>query len=129
VILDTKGNVFGGFTPVKWESRTESPWTKEDDSLKSFLFTLRNPHNMPARKFALKPEEKYAAIGCSAMYGPWFGGSVVELIIGDACNKAHPNVTQLGHSYVNDTGLHERIVFTGVCEFNVEEIEVFEITA
>jgi hypothetical protein len=25
---------------------------------KSFLFTLKNPHNIPARKFALKPEDQ-----------------------------------------------------------------------
>jgi hypothetical protein len=46
VISDTKGNIFGGFTPVEWESRTpNSEWDgfnclKADDSLKSFLFTL-----------------------------------------------------------------------------------------
>jgi hypothetical protein len=52
VILDTKGNIFGGFTPLEWESRASWPFNKGDDSLKSFLFTLKNPHNMTARKFA-----------------------------------------------------------------------------
>jgi hypothetical protein len=28
VISDTDGNVFGGFTPVKWESRVESEWRR-----------------------------------------------------------------------------------------------------
>jgi hypothetical protein len=37
VILDTKGNIFGGFTPVEWESPTVNPDHKADDSLKSFL--------------------------------------------------------------------------------------------
>jgi hypothetical protein len=46
VILDTEGNIFGGFTPVEWESRTSSPWCKADDSLRSFVFTLKNPHNI-----------------------------------------------------------------------------------
>jgi hypothetical protein len=59
VILDTKGNIFGGFTPVEWESRPSSYW-KADDSLKSFLFTLKNPHNIPAMRFALKPEKRAA---------------------------------------------------------------------
>jgi hypothetical protein len=63
VILDTKGNIFGGFTPVEWESRTprrswdDSNCWKWDDSLNSFLFTLKNPHNVPARRFALKNEK------------------------------------------------------------------------
>jgi hypothetical protein len=39
VILDTKGNIFGGFTPVAWES--SSHWTcKADYSQKNFFFTL-----------------------------------------------------------------------------------------
>jgi hypothetical protein len=62
VILDTDGNIFGGFTPVEWESRYGE---KADPSLMSFLFTLKNPHNVPARRFALKAEKKNKAISCS----------------------------------------------------------------
>jgi hypothetical protein len=54
VILDTKGNIFGGFTRQKWESpvlnwrqKTEKDFLKTDHSLKSFLFTLKNPHDIP----------------------------------------------------------------------------------
>jgi hypothetical protein len=64
LILNTKGNIFGGFTPVEWESRkwnkkreSEGNSWKADPSLKSFLFTLKNPHNIPARRFALKAEK------------------------------------------------------------------------
>jgi hypothetical protein len=61
VILDTKGNIFGGFTPVEWRSG----WRyRADDSQKSFLFTLKNPHNIPARRFVLKAKEKRHAICC-----------------------------------------------------------------
>jgi hypothetical protein len=62
IILDTDGNVFGDFTPVKWELRTGYPWSKGDDSLQSFLFTLRNPYGVPPRKFALNKERKEYAI-------------------------------------------------------------------
>jgi hypothetical protein len=58
LIQDTEGNIFGGFTPVQWESGThdkrasqrlwKSNCCKADPSLKSFLFTLKNPHNFPA---------------------------------------------------------------------------------
>jgi hypothetical protein len=61
VILDTKGNIFGGFTPVEWDSTS---WYKADASLKSFLFTLKNPQNIPGRRFALKAEKKKQAIYC-----------------------------------------------------------------
>jgi hypothetical protein len=64
VILDTKGNIFGGFTPVEWESGSDF---KADDSLKSFIFTLKNPHNIPAKRFALKTVRKHRALYCDSM--------------------------------------------------------------
>jgi hypothetical protein len=73
LILDTKRNVFGGFTPVEWDSSNS---LKADDSLRSFLFTLKNPHNIPARRFALKAERKGEAISCSSMCGLYFGGDI-----------------------------------------------------
>jgi hypothetical protein len=63
VILDTNGNIFGCFTPVEWELPHQGK-LKADASLKSFLFTLKNPHNVPARRFALKAEKKNEAINC-----------------------------------------------------------------
>jgi uncharacterized coiled-coil protein SlyX len=115
VILDTKGNIFGGFTPVEWESRTSGPYEKADDSLKSFVFTLKNPHNIPARRFALKAEMKQRAIFCNSKYCPHFNAIWIK----DNCNASANSGSSLGTTYINDTGLHECIV---------EEIEVFEIT-
>jgi hypothetical protein len=48
VILETKGNIVGGFTPVAWESNC---LIKSDSTLRSFLFTLRNPYNIAAKRF------------------------------------------------------------------------------
>jgi hypothetical protein len=69
VILDTEGNIFGGFTPVQWESRVwsrkyddQSNCWKADDSLKSFIFTPKNLHNIPARRFASKAKQKHGEI-------------------------------------------------------------------
>jgi hypothetical protein len=134
VILDTEGNIFGGFTPVEWESLV---WNgtyfinintfKADDSLKSFVFTLKNPHNFPERRFALKAEKKDRAILCNSEYGPAFGGDGGVIVYGN-CNANTDNCTLLGPTYINDTGLNNDIVFTGSLEFRVTEIEVFEIT-
>jgi hypothetical protein len=128
VILDTEGNIFGGFTPVEWESRTSSPWCKADDSQKSFLFTLKNPHNIPARRFALKAKKKSEAIYCDSGAGPIFGGYPCDIYVSDDCNANTRSSTSLGISYTNDTGLDARVVFTGSENFRVKEIEVFEIT-
>jgi hypothetical protein len=127
VILDTKGNIFGGFTPVEWDFN--SGW-KADDSLKSFVFTLKNPHNIPARKFALRAEMKHQAICCNATLGPCFGGVPgCDIAVSRDCNRDNMNWTDLDAVYTNDTGLGRKIVFTGSKHFQAKEIEVFEITA
>jgi hypothetical protein len=126
VILDTKGNIFGGFTPLEWESRTSWPYFKADDSLKSFLFTLKTPHNIPSSRFALKAEMKHKAIGCYSGCGPWFGD--YDIVVSDNCDANTGSFTSLGYTYTNDTGLLEFIVFAGSKNFQVKEIEVFEIT-
>jgi hypothetical protein len=73
VILDTDGNIFGGFTPVEWESRkwngntgSENNLPKADPSLKVFLFTLKNPYNLPARRFGLIAGRKHTTIYCDS---------------------------------------------------------------
>jgi hypothetical protein len=48
------GKDFRGFTPGEWVSSLSG--SKADLSLKSFVFTLKNPHNFPAKKCMLKPE-------------------------------------------------------------------------
>jgi hypothetical protein len=124
VILDTNGNIFGGFTPVKWESSKKGKG-KADPSLKSFLFTVKNPHNFPARRFALKVEKKHEAIRCDSKRGPDFDDMTVE----DNCNTNTDSLTgTFGSTYTNDTGLDEEIFFTGSKDFEVKEIEVFEIS-
>jgi hypothetical protein len=130
LIEDTNGNIFGGFTPLEWESRKsnkkggkENNCWKADPSLKSFLFTLTNPHNVPARMFALKAEGKDLAISCHSEYGPCFN----NIGVSNNCNAKSNNVTWLGLCYTNDTGLDAYTVFTGSKAFQVKEIEMFEI--
>jgi hypothetical protein len=122
VILDTNGNIFGGFTPVKWGFGDS--W-KADDSLKSFLFTLKNPHNIPPRKFALKAEEKHRAIACDSTRGPWFDCSIAILDKGDSHVD---NTGSIGHAYNNNSGRDGGTLFTGSGRFQLQEIEVFELT-
>jgi hypothetical protein len=132
--LDRKGNIFGGFTPPKWESLK---WNgkagkadnraKSDDSQKSFIFTLKNRYNVDERRFALKTEEKWRAICCAAELGPCFGYGGCDICVSDHCN-ANTGSYGFGHTYTNDTGLDGDTVFTGSQDFQVKEIEVFDIT-
>jgi hypothetical protein len=122
LILDTAGNIFGGFTPVEWESGRHS---KADPSLKSFLFTLKNPHNFPASKFALKAKRKDHALYCGSSMGPDF----TDIGVSDNCNtNAGSYTSNFGDAYANDTGIAGFNFFTGSRNFTVKEIEVFEIT-
>jgi hypothetical protein len=131
LIADTDGNAFGGFTPVKWENNCG--W-KGDDSLRSFLFTLRNPHGVPPRKFALKAEKKQYAICCSSAFCAGFGNNYngwCEIAVSDTCNANRGSYTQIGTlwrdtTYANDTTF--KYFLTGAEKFTVKEIEVFEIT-
>jgi hypothetical protein len=127
VILDTNGNIFGGFTPVEWESPL-SPQSKTDDSLKSFVFTLTNPNNVDPRKFVLKTAKKHRAIGCDSRMGPHFD----DIRVFDQCNRNVDNYTSaFGYTYTNDTGIGGKPGFntllTASGYFKVSEIEVFEI--
>jgi hypothetical protein len=128
VILDTDGNIFGGFTPVEWESRDSQDsanWFKADPSLKSFLFTLKNPHNVAERRFALNATEMDRAINCDSRWSPCFR----DIGVRDNGNANTWSYTcYFGTSYINDTRLDGRTFFTGSQMFKVKEIEIFEIT-
>jgi hypothetical protein len=127
VILDTKGNIFGGYTPLTWESRdwdekqsVECPYLKCDDSLKSFVFTVKNPSGIAPRRFPLKEDWKEWAIFTTPDHSPVFGSFPADFSV-----TRHS--TELGSSYLNDTGLDGKTVLTGSPEFSIKEIEVFEI--
>jgi hypothetical protein len=124
--MDINGNIFGGFTPVKWESPT-SNYTKGDDSLRSFILTLKNPHSVPPRKFALKPEQKQYAIYSHSKHGPDFGDNCLSVL--DNSNASTNSRTgYFGDQYDSISGRREGDFLTGSTHFTVKEIEVFEIT-
>jgi hypothetical protein len=125
VILDTDGNIFGGFTPVEWESPEKSKY-KADPSLKSFLFVLKNPDKVQARRFVLKAEKKETAIYCASNRGPSFN----DIGVSSDCNTNDSSYTYcFGDTYTNDTGLDKNTFFTGSKRLKVKEIEIFEIIA
>jgi hypothetical protein len=121
VIETTKGYIFGGFTPVAWDSSNSY---KSDSSEQSFLFTVKNPRGSEFRKFCLKDSSK--AIHCHSSNGPLFGSNR-DLAVYDDCTGSKGGYTSLGGAYINDTGIKNDEVFTGECYYSVKEIEVFTI--
>jgi hypothetical protein len=73
----------------------------------------------------LKTTEKHRAIACDSNSAPWFNGAI---LVRDNCNSHAGNFGKIGLYYINDTGLDEKMIFTGSQHFQVQEIEVFEIT-
>jgi hypothetical protein len=122
IILTTKGFIFGGFTPVAWDSSNDY---KADISQKSFVFSLKNPHKSEAKKFSIS--NLSYAIYCNSSAGPTFGRGF-DIAVANNCNGNTNSYTSLGNAYVNDTGIAATKVFTGEQSFQVKEIEVFEIS-
>jgi hypothetical protein len=122
LILTTKGFIFGGFTPIAWNSKNE--WG-QDKSQQSFLFSIKNARNSEPKSFPLVNSK--CTILCHPSYGPTFGGGA-DIGLRDRCNENTNSSTNLGGSYRNDTGLDGKQVFTGEQYFQVKDIEVFSIT-
>jgi hypothetical protein len=113
---------------VEWDS-TSFPERniygfKADPSLKSFLFALKNPHNVPAPRFPLKAEYKDKAI----IYHPSHSPDFQDITVFNSCNAHNKSSMHPGHNYTNDARLGGSTLFTGSHNFQVKEIEVFEIT-
>jgi hypothetical protein len=121
LISSTNDCIFGGFTPLTWSSR--GSWVS-DPSLTSFIFTIKNPHNLPARIF--KQKQEVNAIYDDSSYGPLFGYGHDLSVYGQwqSPNNCH---STLGTTYTNDTGLAGNEVLTGAQYFAVKEIEVFGV--
>jgi hypothetical protein len=89
-----------------------------------FLFTLRNPHGVPPRKFMLREEKKQSAIWCDFRRGPVFG--MCCILVSDNCNEDRDSFIRHSRGvYTNNTAFED--IFTGAEKFTVKEIEVFEI--
>jgi hypothetical protein len=123
IILTTAGYVFGGFTPIAWDSSSSY---KIDNTGKSFLFSLKNPRNSEPKIFPLSNPSN--SIYCHPSWGPTFGGNH-DIYVAPNCDQNTSSYTNLGYSYKNDTGIAGGKVFTGEQYFQVKEIEVFSISS
>jgi len=119
VIKSSEGWMFGGFTTQSWSG---NPVWKKDPQ--AFIFTLTNPHNIPATKFSIKDGEQQHAIYVHGGYGPTFGlGHDIHIINNSNTNtNSHTNP----HSYHDTTGKGITL-FTGSRHFTSWDIEVYTI--
>jgi hypothetical protein len=91
LIRTTKDFIFGGYTPLSWDSMDKY---KADSSHRSFVFTITDSHNLISRKFGLKPDySQYAILGNSS-YGPIFGDGH-PICVCDNCSTCNNNYTKI----------------------------------
>jgi hypothetical protein len=124
LIIDTRNNIFGGFTSAKWPV-VKQVKLAEDSNMNSFLFTIRNPYGIPPTIFPIRPEEKAKAIS----YGPSDAFNFGEYDI-SVFGNGHQRVsftTGFGRCYQNTTGIEGSCVFTGSYSFIIQEIEMFQV--
>jgi hypothetical protein len=121
IIFTTDGFIFGGFTPVAWDSSNSY---KPDNTRKSFVFSVKNPHNIEFKSFVVQSSSY--AIYCNGGHGPTFGNGY-DIYVATNCNANNSSSTRLGCAYPNVTDIGERQIFTGQQNFMVKEIEVFTI--
>jgi hypothetical protein len=122
LISTTNDCIFGGYTPVAWSSEGGHA---SDMSMESFIFTIKNPHNLPARIF--KQKQGILAAYHISSYGPTFGNGC-DFYVCDRCRDSNSSYSNFGSTYTNDTGIAGKEVLTGAYNFTVVEIEVFEVT-
>jgi hypothetical protein len=135
LIVATNGSVFGGFTPVPWDSAGLGPdytWYRMDSSKRSFIFTLKNPRAIAPRRFSLKPSEDDGAVASRGFFEDWSGlfafGGGHDIGICENCNANDTSSSNVGNTYANDTTVAGDRLLAGSRNFRVREIEVFELT-
>jgi hypothetical protein len=122
VIKATKsGNIFGGYTEATWDGQEIA---KRDEN--AFIFSLVNKENSPLKVNVAKVEN---AIACYPEYGPIFGfdsDAEDDLSIYD-----DSGISDFGGSYIIENypkySTNARSFLAGSFQFNVKEIEVFQV--
>ena len=120
IIQSNNNYLFGGYTSIPWTS---------DESYKAdttaFIFTLKNPDNIPPTKYLINPNSTSTAVYHSSSYGPTFSGGH-DIYLANSSNANNSSYTNFPHSYIDTTG-KGNATFTGAKNFTASDIEVFKL--
>jgi hypothetical protein len=121
IIEDTENNIFGAYSAVSWSS-PESPQYFPDYSQSSFLFTVKNPHQLKPMKFPLKADKIQEAIFFSKEFGPVFGAGH-DFLMTDMSTVSFANSSYEIPSEIE----FQELVFANRTTVDVLEMEVWKI--
>jgi hypothetical protein len=130
ILVETTGGwIFGGYAHCKWPAN-HVEWAG-DPSQKSFLFTLKNPHNIPARRFGMASTRQAYVLQMYTSGSPivWMGSSgAIALMTGCSASAVSHNRGFAGtdSTFVNDSGHDGKTLFTGSETYTVKAVEIFE---
>jgi hypothetical protein len=120
VVRSSNGFVFGGYAAAAWN--TNGAYFQSSGNA-SFVFTLKNPHNIPPTRYNCKNAN--AELFGNESFGPVFGGGH-DLRVANNSNAGDESWCNLGLGF-NDTNGHGTATFTGKQKFQVGEYEVFAV--
>jgi hypothetical protein len=118
-LILAEGYLFGGYTSTNWKNTRKEIWSRDPSA---FLFTLTNPHQIPATKYPIKSPGGNA-IRSWAERGPTFGE--YEICIYLDSNKNRQSYFSFPKNYCDTTGMGVE-TFTGTRHFQTSEIEMYK---
>ena len=115
LVKTTKNKIFGGFTPLNWDSTSGS---KNDETNQTFIFSIDL-----MKKYDMINKEKLA-INCNKKYGPYFGGRdfSIELNMKECSTYANSATNFLSNNNLELTGSRGNDE-----SVNIEDFEVFKV--
>ncbi|XP_045169930.2 interferon-induced protein 44-like [Mercenaria mercenaria] len=125
VLYNAKGSVYGGYSPMSWNSSSNS----NSSCTEAFLFQLYHNGNRKATKFELKPGQYYNAVYNNVEYGPIFGGGYDLKTFSSNVNRSgsdfHLNGSaNFGYTYEMH-GIGANDIHNG--DLHVTELEVYKV--
>ena len=123
VIKSTGGYVFGGYADLPWASSGQ--WLSSSNA---FIFALQYPSGVAPVKMPLTQAPHSNAMYDHSSYGPTFGfGHAIH--VADNANSNSNSYNNAGHASQLPAGQSAQTFFTGACNFQAAEIEVFRVTS
>ena len=117
-----KGNIFGGYCPISWNSN--NVWQSVPEA---FIFTLTNIYNIEPTKFK-RTNDQYGVYFCSNN-GPWFGkcSNIGFYLDYSQNNNCYSHFGQSGYISYEDSLGKGKSIFTGDLNNNNKYYKIIEI--
>ena len=118
LVKTTKNKIFGGFTPLNWDSAQSD---KKDEKNETFIFSL----NL-MKKYDMIKKEK-GAIHCNKNNGPYFGGQAARDFSIESNMKKGETYANGYSNFLSNQNLDLTCEKGNKEVFDIEDFEVFKV--